>query len=188
MLPGQHKHYPNKDGPAFFYPPKNYRPTPITRPKDLNLSEEQWKKFDEDVRQGVVPLLSLTNDNHEEWANLPKGSCIPGLLNISDGVAGFINIHPQIYQSIPEAVIGLITFEAEQIVQSEPEGQDQEQLTNRIERIVADGTEDNEDYDQSEHAIEPKHFTRSSVRQRQQGTTPSRTSSSNYSHCSSERS
>ncbi|KAA6312732.1 MAG: hypothetical protein EZS28_055874, partial [Streblomastix strix] len=55
ILPGQYKHYPNKDGPAFFYPPKNNRPTPIPRPKDLNLSEEQWEQFDGDVRQGVVP-------------------------------------------------------------------------------------------------------------------------------------
>ncbi|KAA6344181.1 MAG: hypothetical protein EZS28_052258, partial [Streblomastix strix] len=38
MLPGQYKHYPNIDGPAFFYPPKNYHPTPIPRPKDLDLS------------------------------------------------------------------------------------------------------------------------------------------------------
>ncbi|KAA6363192.1 MAG: hypothetical protein EZS28_041284 [Streblomastix strix] len=29
MLPEQYKHYPNKDGPFFFYPPKNYSPTPI---------------------------------------------------------------------------------------------------------------------------------------------------------------
>ncbi|KAA6366943.1 MAG: hypothetical protein EZS28_037530 [Streblomastix strix] len=55
MLPGQYKLYPNKDGPMFFYPPKNYRPTPIPRLKDLNLSEEQWTQFDGDVREGVVP-------------------------------------------------------------------------------------------------------------------------------------
>ncbi|KAA6354817.1 MAG: hypothetical protein EZS28_049657 [Streblomastix strix] len=55
MLPGQHKHYPNKDGPMFFYPPKNYRPTPIPIPKDQNLSEEQWKQFNGDVREGVIP-------------------------------------------------------------------------------------------------------------------------------------
>ncbi|KAA6362980.1 MAG: hypothetical protein EZS28_041492 [Streblomastix strix] len=55
MLPGQYKHYPNKDGPMFFYPPKNYHPIPIPKPKDLNLSEEQWEQFDGDVRQGVVP-------------------------------------------------------------------------------------------------------------------------------------
>ncbi|KAA6365688.1 MAG: hypothetical protein EZS28_038786, partial [Streblomastix strix] len=140
MLLGQCKHYPNKDGPMFFYPSKNYHPTPIPRPKDLDLSEEQ-------------------TDDLEKWTNLPKGSYIPGLLNISDGVAGFINIHPQIYKSIPEAVIGLITFAAQQIVESEIESGDQEQLTNKIERIVADGTDDNEDSDQSEHAIEPKHFT-----------------------------
>ncbi|KAA6371515.1 MAG: hypothetical protein EZS28_032959 [Streblomastix strix] len=54
MLPGQYKDYPNKDGPAFFYPPTNSRPTPIPRPKDLNLSEEQWKQFDGAVREGVV--------------------------------------------------------------------------------------------------------------------------------------
>ncbi|KAA6368070.1 MAG: hypothetical protein EZS28_036404, partial [Streblomastix strix] len=139
MLPGQYKHYPNKDGPLFFYPPKNYRPTPIPRSKDLNLSEEQQEQFDTD------------------WANLPKVSYIPVLLNVSDGVAGFINIHPQIYQSITEAVIGLITFAAEQIVETERE--DREQLTRELERIVADGTEDNGDNDQSEHAIEPKHVT-----------------------------
>ncbi|KAA6401434.1 MAG: hypothetical protein EZS28_003032 [Streblomastix strix] len=118
ILSGQYKHYPNNDGPAFFYPPKNYRPTPIPRPKDLNLSEEQLKQFDGD------------------WANLQRGSFIPGLLNVSDRVAGFIKIHLQIYQSIPEAV---------------------------IERIVADGTEDNGDNDQSEYAIEPKHFTNRNV-------------------------
>ncbi|KAA6393982.1 MAG: hypothetical protein EZS28_010496 [Streblomastix strix] len=55
MLPGQYKHYPNKDGLMFFYQPKNYHPTPIPRPKDVNLSEEQWKQFDGDTRQGVVP-------------------------------------------------------------------------------------------------------------------------------------
>ncbi|KAA6386640.1 MAG: hypothetical protein EZS28_017833 [Streblomastix strix] len=55
MLPGQYKHYPNKDGPMFFHPPKNYHPTPIPRPKDLGLPEEQWEQFDGDVRQGVVP-------------------------------------------------------------------------------------------------------------------------------------
>ncbi|KAA6381955.1 MAG: hypothetical protein EZS28_022516 [Streblomastix strix] len=157
ILPGQYKHYPNKDGPAFFYPPKNYRPTPIPRPKDLNLSEEQWEQFDGDVRQGVVAYCLRLTDNLEEWANLPKGSYVPGLLNVSNGVAGFINIHPQIYQSIPEAVIGLIPIAAEQIIETDKE--DKEQLTREFERIVADGTDDNEDNDQCEHAIEPKHVT-----------------------------
>ncbi|KAA6389016.1 MAG: hypothetical protein EZS28_015454, partial [Streblomastix strix] len=120
MLPGQYKHYPNKDGSLFFYPPKIYRPIPIPRPKDLDLSEEQWEQFDGDVREGVVPII---------------------------------------YQSIPEAVIGLVTFAAQQIVESETESEDQEQLTNQVERIVADGTDDNEDNDQSEHAMESKHFT-----------------------------
>ncbi|KAA6384683.1 MAG: hypothetical protein EZS28_019789 [Streblomastix strix] len=77
MLPGQYKHYPNKDGPVFFYPPKNYRPTPISRPKDLILSGDQWNSIDWDVREGVVLFcLSLTN-NLEAWANLPEGSYIP---------------------------------------------------------------------------------------------------------------
>ncbi|KAA6402963.1 MAG: hypothetical protein EZS28_001505 [Streblomastix strix] len=56
MLLGQHKHFSNKDCPLFFYPPKNYRPTPIPRAKDLNLSEEQWKQFNGDIREGVVPF------------------------------------------------------------------------------------------------------------------------------------
>ncbi|KAA6376444.1 MAG: hypothetical protein EZS28_028025 [Streblomastix strix] len=56
MLPGQYKKYLNKDGSAFFYPPKNYRPTPILRLKDLTLSEEQWNQFDGDVREGVAPF------------------------------------------------------------------------------------------------------------------------------------
>ncbi|KAA6364639.1 MAG: hypothetical protein EZS28_039833 [Streblomastix strix] len=158
MFPGQYKKYPNKDGLAFFYPPKNHRPTPIPRPKDLNLSKEQQNQFDVDVREGVVSFCLQLTDSLQAWTNLPKGSYIPGLLNISDGVARFINLHPQIYQSIPEAVIGLIIFAAEQIVQSEIESKDQEQLTNELERIVTDGTDDNGDDDQSEHAIEPKHF------------------------------
>ncbi|KAA6367821.1 MAG: hypothetical protein EZS28_036651, partial [Streblomastix strix] len=143
MFPGQYKHYPNKDGPMFFYPPKNYHPTPIPRPKDLDLPEEQWEQFDGDVREGVVPPIVFDE-------------------LMTSKMAGFINIHSQIYQSIPEAVIGLITFAAQQIVESETESEDQEQLTNQIERIVADGTDDNEDNDQSEHAIEPKHFTNGS--------------------------
>ncbi|KAA6368010.1 MAG: hypothetical protein EZS28_036462 [Streblomastix strix] len=74
--------------------------------------------------------------------------------------SGWIHQHTsQIHQSIPEAVIGLITFAAQQIVETETEREDQEQLTNKIERIVADGTDDNEDNDQSEHAFELKHFT-----------------------------
>ncbi|KAA6354760.1 MAG: hypothetical protein EZS28_049713, partial [Streblomastix strix] len=41
----------------------------------------------------------------------------------------------------------------------ENRNKDQEQLTNELERIVADGTDDNGYEDQSEHAIEPKQFT-----------------------------
>ncbi|KAA6365346.1 MAG: hypothetical protein EZS28_039127, partial [Streblomastix strix] len=135
MLPGQYKHYPNKDGPLFFNTPKNYRPTPIPRPKDLGLPEEQWEQFDGD---GIIHPRII---KRQQWS-------------------GWIHQHkPQIYQSIPEAVIGLITFAAQQIVESETESEDQEQLTDQIERIVADGTDDNEDNDQSEHVIEPKHFT-----------------------------
>ncbi|KAA6394063.1 MAG: hypothetical protein EZS28_010409 [Streblomastix strix] len=157
-LSGQYKEYPNKDDPAFFYPPKNYRPTPIPRPKDLILSEEQWNQFYGDVRMGVVPICLRLTDNLEAWANLPRGLYIPGLLNFINGVAGFINIHIQIQQSIPRAVIGLIIFAAEQIIQSETESKDQQQLSNEFERIVTDGTDDNRDDDQSEHAIESKHF------------------------------
>ncbi|KAA6393226.1 MAG: hypothetical protein EZS28_011243, partial [Streblomastix strix] len=113
MLPGQYKEYQNKDGQVFFYPPKNYRPTPIPRPKDLKLSVEQWKQYDGNILEGVVPH---------------------------------------------QAVIGLIIFAAELTVQSETENKDQEQLTNELERIEADGSDGNGDDDQSEHAIEPKHF------------------------------
>ncbi|KAA6398451.1 MAG: hypothetical protein EZS28_006024 [Streblomastix strix] len=65
---------------------------------------------------------------------------------------------PQTYQLILEVVIDLIVFTAEQIIQSITESNDQEQLTNELERIVADGSDDNADEDQSENAIEPKHF------------------------------
>ncbi|KAA6383738.1 MAG: hypothetical protein EZS28_020736 [Streblomastix strix] len=54
MLQRWFKEYPIKDGPGFFDPPKKYHPTPIPRPKDLNLQEEQWKQFDEDEREGLV--------------------------------------------------------------------------------------------------------------------------------------
>ncbi|KAA6381078.1 MAG: hypothetical protein EZS28_023398 [Streblomastix strix] len=57
-----------------------------------------------------------------------------------------------------EAIICLIIFAAEQIIKSETESEDQEQLTNELERIVAGGTDDNGNNDQSEHAIEPKYF------------------------------
>ncbi|KAA6369403.1 MAG: hypothetical protein EZS28_035069, partial [Streblomastix strix] len=143
MLPGQYKHYPNKDGPMFFYPFKNYRQTPITGLKYLNLSEEQWNQFDEDVRKGVVLFRLQIIDNLEAWANLPRGSCIPGSLNICDGVAGLINIYSQIYQTKPEAVLSLITFSAQRIAQSETETK---------------GTDKNGDDDQSECTIEPKHL------------------------------
>ncbi|KAA6402962.1 MAG: hypothetical protein EZS28_001504 [Streblomastix strix] len=63
------------------------------------------------------------------------------------------------YQSIPEATTGLITFTVQQIVQSQTDNEDQEQLTNELERIVAEGTNDNEDNDQSEYVIKPKLFT-----------------------------
>ncbi|KAA6352992.1 MAG: hypothetical protein EZS28_051482, partial [Streblomastix strix] len=53
-LPGQQKENSNKESSAFFYPPKNYRPTQIARPKDLYLSEKQWNQFDGDVCEGVV--------------------------------------------------------------------------------------------------------------------------------------
>ncbi|KAA6361024.1 MAG: hypothetical protein EZS28_043450 [Streblomastix strix] len=55
MLPGQHKEYSNKENLAFFFPSKNYRPTPIPRPKDLNLLEELLNQFDGDICEGVVP-------------------------------------------------------------------------------------------------------------------------------------
>ncbi|KAA6392831.1 MAG: hypothetical protein EZS28_011646, partial [Streblomastix strix] len=130
MLPGQFKEYPNKGGPAFFYPPKTYRPTAIYRIKDLNLSDEQRNQFDGDVREGVVPFCLRQTNNIEAWANLPRGSYIPGLLII------------------------------------ETQSKDQEQFTNDLERIVADGTDDNGGEDESEHAIKSKRFTNGNDRLR----------------------
>ncbi|KAA6374798.1 MAG: hypothetical protein EZS28_029674, partial [Streblomastix strix] len=141
MLPGLYREYPNKDDSAFFYPPNNYRPTPILRLKDLNLSKEQLKQFDEDARDSA-------------------GSYIPGLININDGIAGFINMQHQTYQSIPEAVIGLFVFAAEQIIEQETESKDQEQLTYELKRIVAYEIDENEEEDQSENEIQSKYFTK----------------------------
>ncbi|KAA6372583.1 MAG: hypothetical protein EZS28_031890 [Streblomastix strix] len=57
------KGYPNKDGPSFFYPPKNYRLTPISIPKDLELSEKQRKQLDREMSKGIVRFfLRLSND------------------------------------------------------------------------------------------------------------------------------
>ncbi|KAA6365794.1 MAG: hypothetical protein EZS28_038676, partial [Streblomastix strix] len=39
------------------------------------------------------------------------------------------------------------------------ENKDQEELTKELNRIVADRSNDNGDEDQSEHTIEPQHFT-----------------------------
>ncbi|KAA6389904.1 MAG: hypothetical protein EZS28_014566 [Streblomastix strix] len=54
----------------------------------------------------------------------------------------------------------LIIFIAEQIIeQLETQREDQEQLTNKLEKTVTEGLNDNGEEDQSEHAIEPKHIT-----------------------------
>ncbi|KAA6364504.1 MAG: hypothetical protein EZS28_039969, partial [Streblomastix strix] len=92
--------------------------------------------------------------------DFPKGSYIPGLLNVSNGIARFINVHLQIQQSIPEAVLGSIVFAAEQNVEYfDTERKDEQQLMYELERFVVDRTDDNRNEDQSEHAIEPMHFT-----------------------------
>ncbi|KAA6375285.1 MAG: hypothetical protein EZS28_029189 [Streblomastix strix] len=54
MLPGKYKEFQNKDGPAFFYPLKKYRLTPIPKAKGLNLSKEQQNSFESDLCEGVV--------------------------------------------------------------------------------------------------------------------------------------
>ncbi|KAA6374004.1 MAG: hypothetical protein EZS28_030467 [Streblomastix strix] len=151
LLLGQYKEYPTNDYLYLFYSSKNYRPIPIHRPNDLNLSEKQWNQFDGDERKDT---------------NLSKRSYIPGLLNISNGVAEFININPQIYQSILQVVIGLIVFATEHFLKSETESKDKQQLTNELERIIADGTDDNGDENQSEGTIELKHFNNENDRLR----------------------
>ncbi|KAA6403420.1 MAG: hypothetical protein EZS28_001048 [Streblomastix strix] len=116
ILPTQYKEYSNKDRLAFFFnPPKKLSPN--TNPQTQR-----------PISLGRIMKL---------WANLPKGSYIPGLLNVSDGVAEFINIHRQIYQSIPEAIIGLIIFAAEQIISSETEIKtNSNQRTNQRESLL----------------------------------------------------
>ncbi|KAA6363319.1 MAG: hypothetical protein EZS28_041154, partial [Streblomastix strix] len=70
MLPGQYKHYPNKDGPMFFFPPKNYRPVPIPRPRDLTLSEEQLNYFYENIRiNQILKQLKPETKDQEELTN-----------------------------------------------------------------------------------------------------------------------
>ncbi|KAA6382972.1 MAG: hypothetical protein EZS28_021502 [Streblomastix strix] len=53
----QYTEHPNKDNLALFYPLKNYRLTPILRPKELNLTEQQWNQFLEYEREGIVPFV-----------------------------------------------------------------------------------------------------------------------------------
>ncbi|KAA6363260.1 MAG: hypothetical protein EZS28_041212, partial [Streblomastix strix] len=111
------------------------------------------------VCEGTVPYCLRLTDNLEAQANQPSGSYIPGLLNVSDGLIQLIYVNIQKYKSLLGTLISLIIFVTEQNVQSETQSKDQEQFMNEQERIVADGTDDNGDEDQSEHAIEPKHFT-----------------------------
>ncbi|KAA6380465.1 MAG: hypothetical protein EZS28_024008 [Streblomastix strix] len=54
MQLGKTRDYPNKVKLHFFFSPKNYRPTLISRCKDINISEEQRNQFFEDVREDVV--------------------------------------------------------------------------------------------------------------------------------------
>ncbi|KAA6365795.1 MAG: hypothetical protein EZS28_038677 [Streblomastix strix] len=56
LFHGKYKEYPNKNNPYIIFSPKNYHPKPITSPKDLNFSEEQWNQFDRNARKGVVPF------------------------------------------------------------------------------------------------------------------------------------
>ncbi|KAA6398751.1 MAG: hypothetical protein EZS28_005724 [Streblomastix strix] len=133
-LAGQIERYAKQNDPSFFSI-KELSPIPTARRKDLDLSEEQWNQFDMDTREGVVPYC------------------------INDGVAEFINAHSQIYQSIPKTIVDFITYVVEQIIeQLETDDKDQEDLTNELERIVADGFDDYGDEDQSEHRNDPKHF------------------------------
>ncbi|KAA6384498.1 MAG: hypothetical protein EZS28_019978 [Streblomastix strix] len=75
MQRGKCREYSNKNRLVSFNPSKNYHLTPISRPKDLYLSEKQWNQFDGNVC--------------EAWANLPKELNFSELLNISDEAAVF---------------------------------------------------------------------------------------------------
>ncbi|KAA6361274.1 MAG: hypothetical protein EZS28_043198, partial [Streblomastix strix] len=60
---------------------------------------------------------------------------------------------------MPKEVTYLIVFAADSIIESETESKNHVQFTNVLEKIVADGTDDNGYDDQSEHAIQSMHFT-----------------------------
>ncbi|KAA6368829.1 MAG: hypothetical protein EZS28_035645 [Streblomastix strix] len=60
---------------------------------------------------------------------------------------------------MPKVVTDLIEFAADSIIESETESKNHVQFTNVLEKIVADGTNDNGDDDQSEHAIQSMHLT-----------------------------
>ncbi|KAA6360558.1 MAG: hypothetical protein EZS28_043916 [Streblomastix strix] len=46
QFPRQQRDYTNKVVTPFFFAPKNYNPTQISRPSDLVFSEEKFQKFD----------------------------------------------------------------------------------------------------------------------------------------------
>ncbi|KAA6364809.1 MAG: hypothetical protein EZS28_039665, partial [Streblomastix strix] len=71
LISRQNKKYSNKYCSALFNPRNNYRPTPISRNIDLNLSEEQWNLFEWNVREGVVPLLSFISGQHRSLGKSP---------------------------------------------------------------------------------------------------------------------
>ncbi|KAA6385681.1 MAG: hypothetical protein EZS28_018794 [Streblomastix strix] len=94
------------------------------------------------------------NDDSQIWTNLLRGSQIPGLLNVDNGEAGFINIHPEIDEQQSEAIIYLIRFALEQIVeQFEKDFKDYQIAVGKIEQIDADRIDDSVDNDQSEIEI-----------------------------------
>ncbi|KAA6388045.1 MAG: hypothetical protein EZS28_016434 [Streblomastix strix] len=157
MLPGYCTKYPNKDCPVFFYPPKNYHLTPICRLKDQSLLEKLWNQTFEMCASAPFlivfdyPTTSKLRQIYQ--SDHTTQDYQTSVMEWQDSLTFALK-----YQSKPEAVTGLIIFATEQIVNSETESKDQEQFTNELERIVADGTDDNGDDDQSEHAIELKHF------------------------------
>ncbi|KAA6364585.1 MAG: hypothetical protein EZS28_039888, partial [Streblomastix strix] len=111
------------------------------------------------IAQHQFPDRKTWTSQKNNESNLTKTYARAQFLIVFDELGILRNGRTYQGDHMSQAVVGLIVFAAEQIIQSETESKDKDQLTNELERIVADGTEDNGDEDQSEHVIEPKHFT-----------------------------
>ncbi|KAA6393735.1 MAG: hypothetical protein EZS28_010738 [Streblomastix strix] len=114
---------------------------------EQRISEQRWPSF-------LLSIQELSPNTNTQTQNtlISRKSNVINLME-----TGWIHQYtPQIYKYIPDAAIRLIEFAVEEIIELETESKDEDQLTNEQERIIAEGTDDNGDEEQSELAIEPK--------------------------------